>query len=49
MVMDIKLVCKKCGKEPKPDKERSNENWNVYPTKCECGGELKIDVLTSPS
>lgn len=43
--MKVKRVCGDCGKEPKPNKEKSNENWTVIDNKsCEdCGGELKFD------
>lgn len=37
----IKMICKDCGKEAAIDKEKSNENWNVYKTKCdECQGNI---------
>jgi hypothetical protein len=44
--MDIKLICKKCGKEQIPDKKQSNKNWKVYPTnkKCECGGAFEPKI-----
>ena len=42
MKSDMKLVCEKCGKEAEVDKERSNENWTVYKTKCECGGKITM-------
>ncbi len=40
-------VCEKCGKLQKPDLEKSNKNWIVYPCNevCECGGKfvMKFD------
>ena len=34
------MICKKCGKKAEIDKEKSNENWTVYKTKCACGGKI---------
>lgn len=34
------MVCEKCGEEGKPDKKQSNENWNVIPAVCKCGGRI---------
>lgn len=40
--MKITIVCSKCGKEPEKDKEKSNQNWTVFDSKCKhCGGRLK--------
>lgn len=39
---EIKFVCSKCGKDMPVDKEKSNENWTVYKTQCECGGKSQI-------
>ena len=38
--IEVKLFCKKCGKEPPVDEKRSNGNWSAYNTSrpCECGG-----------
>ena len=43
----IVILCSKCGKEPKRDKEKSNKNWDTIPNKpCEyCGAKLKIKVV----
>lgn len=42
----VKFICSKCGKEPKKNEEKSNENWTVFDNKpCEfCGGKLKLDI-----
>ena len=43
--MDIKLICKKCGKEANEDDEKkneSNQNQKVYKTKCKCGGDFEF-------
>jgi DNA-directed RNA polymerase subunit RPC12/RpoP len=42
----IKYVCEKCGKEPEPNKEMSNENWKVFDNKpcAHCGGNIKIVI-----
>jgi hypothetical protein len=41
----IKLICNKCGKEPKIDKENSNKNWTVYKNgDCLCGGSYEFKV-----
>ena len=44
---EIKRVCEKCGKPQPIDKEKSNENWNVYDPKavCECGGKFKFNFV----
>lgn len=44
---EIKCVCEKCGKPQPIDKEKSNENWNVYDPKavCECGGKFKFNFV----
>lgn len=36
------MVCENCGKQQKPNFEKSNSNWNVYDCnqKCECGGKF---------
>lgn len=40
----IKMICSKCGKEPKINKEMSNENWQVVDNKpcIHCGGKLRM-------
>ncbi len=44
-MLDIRSVCEDCGKEPKRDEEKSNENWNVYNTVCEsCGGKVELKL-----
>ena len=41
----IKLICNKCGKEPKKNEDKSNQNWKVYDNiSCECGGKFKIKI-----
>jgi Zn finger protein HypA/HybF involved in hydrogenase expression len=40
----FKLICKDCNLTPEPNKEQSNENWNVYDMKCpNCGKQLELD------
>ncbi len=41
---NIKLKCKKCGKSPILDKTKSNENWQVFNAKCECGGKYELTL-----
>lgn len=42
---EVKPVCKECGKEQNQNKDLSNENWNVYDTKCpECGGKIDVSL-----
>lgn len=42
----IVRCCNKCGKLAIPDKEQSNENWNVYTQKdCECGGKFGFHTI----
>lgn len=37
----IKMICKECGEHAAVDKEKSNDNWTVYETKCnKCGGQI---------
>lgn len=44
-VPDIKAVCTECGYKPAPDKEKSNENFEVFPVKCpKCGGRIKFEI-----
>jgi Zn finger protein HypA/HybF involved in hydrogenase expression len=38
------LKCKDCDYIPEEDKEKSNENWHVYDTKCpKCGKPLDME------
>lgn len=42
----IVRCCDKCGKLAQPDKEQSNENWNVYTIRdCECGGKFGFHTI----
>lgn len=35
------MKCEDCGYEPKPDKDKSNENWDCYDTTCpKCSGDI---------
>ncbi len=38
----IEFKCTECGKPQQKNKNKSNENWNVYDCnqKCSCGGEF---------
>jgi predicted RNA-binding Zn-ribbon protein involved in translation (DUF1610 family) len=37
--------CEKCGYVPEPDKEKSNENWNVVMLTCpKCGGRIQMTL-----
>jgi NAD-dependent SIR2 family protein deacetylase len=41
----IYFYCNKCGKQQEPNKEKSNENWEVYDNvPCKCGGQFKPKV-----
>lgn len=41
--MEIIMECKQCKDRPKPNKEKSNENWESYDTTCSmCGGEISM-------
>ena len=41
--MKIEIVCKKCDYKPKPNKDKSNKNWQVYDMKCQkCGNQMQI-------
>lgn len=40
----ITYKCEDCGDIPEPNKEKSNENWQVIDLKClKCGGRIKMD------
>jgi hypothetical protein len=43
--MNIKMVCSKCGCEPKRNESMSNHQWDVYDNKpCEfCGGKIEMN------
>jgi hypothetical protein len=43
---EIKFACEDCGMPPEEDKEKSNENWKVVKTVCECSGRIKIQIGT---
>lgn len=47
--INVKMICEKCGKEGEIDKEKSNPNWNVYKTKCKCGGRVSPQVMEGES
>lgn len=37
------FYCNKCNKRQETNKEKSNENWEVYDNvPCECGGQFII-------
>lgn len=39
----MEFYCKKCNLPAEEDKEKSNENWKVFKTKCpKCG--RRVDV-----
>lgn len=40
-MMDMTMVCERCGKVAPVDTKLSTPNWTVYRTKepCECGGK----------
>lgn len=41
--IDYICTCELCGHVQEPDKEKSNENWKVFLTKCsECSGKVKM-------
>lgn len=43
---NIKSICSNCGKPQPINKEKSNQNWNVYDCnqKCECGGKFVMFI-----
>ncbi|WP_261781194.1 hypothetical protein [Clostridium botulinum] len=44
--MNLKVICNKCGYEPKKNIEKSNENWSVYDNKCpKCDGKVEVKVV----
>lgn len=40
----ITYICEECGKDIPLDEEQSTDDWKVYPSKCECGGESTIKL-----
>jgi len=43
---EVKLICNKCGKLQKPDKEQDSKNWKVFTRKkCKCGGTFKFKLV----
>lgn len=44
--LDVRLTCPRCGKEPVPDPEKSNHNWQVFDMDCKhCGTRLKLKAV----
>lgn len=40
--MDLDFKCESCGKKQEKNKDKSNENWEVFDVvPCECGGTFK--------
>jgi hypothetical protein len=46
----IKVKCVSCGKEPEPNKSKSNKNWTSFDIKpCKhCGGQVKMCLGNKP-
>jgi Zn finger protein HypA/HybF involved in hydrogenase expression len=43
--IEFEFTCKDCGHIPEPDKEKSNENWNVIIMTCpKCGGKINMKI-----
>lgn len=43
--IEFDFKCENCGYIPEPDKEKSNENWNVIMMICpECNGRVKMNI-----
>lgn len=45
---EIKIFCKKCGKEMPINEKKSTKLFNVYKKKCECGGEGMFKIKRDP-
>jgi len=44
--IEYEYKCEACGYLQEPDKEKSTDNWTVYPTICsKCGGRVKVSIL----
>lgn len=43
--IQFEFKCVDCGYMPEPDKEKSNENWNVINCTCpKCGGRVTMKI-----
>lgn len=42
----FEFACEDCGYIPQPNKEKSNENWDVVVVVCpKCGGKVKMEFI----
>ena len=44
----IIMECDKCGELQKPDKEKSDKDWSIFPNvPCKCGGAFKPKMINN--
>lgn len=48
--VNLEMLCDKCGKPQTINKEKSNQNWDVYDTNvtCKCGGKFVMHINGEP-